>query len=113
MKVQKKQNFSTSVHYITYVVTQKELEMERTKVQNIDILINQIKQLTSPGTPTPFSPFSRIFIRWYRFTTGPVGDDADENERRAMLKKLLDEKEAHSHTLQLLNEARKKAELDR
>ncbi len=68
--------------------TVQELEKEKTKIQSIDALINQIKSLTA------------------RSNTSQETDDAEE--KRALLKKLLEEKEQHAQTLLSLNEERKK-----
>ena len=78
---------------IQYSQAQAELEKERTKIQSIDLLLNQIKILTAPAN-TDIS-------------------QGEAEEKRILLKKLLEEKEAHSQTLLSLNEERKKATNDR
>jgi chromosome segregation ATPase len=79
-----------------YAQAVQDLEKERTKLQSVDLLVNQIKILTAPVTSELSS-----------------NQSGDAEEKRILLKKLLEEKEAHSSTLQTLNDERKKSQNDR
>ena len=82
---------------LLYAQAVQDLEKERTKVQSIDLLVNQIKIITAPSVTSDFSS----------------NQSGDAEEKRILLKKLLEEKEAHSSTLQTLNDERKKSLNDR